>query len=55
MVVLNIQPRWEVAVCAQRAAHRRVWEKRKSNLELMIERETEAVWQLKRISEKLIR
>lgn len=39
----------EVAVCAQRAAHRKVWEKRKSDLETMIEREKEAVWQLKQI------
>jgi len=43
----------EVAVCAQRAAHRKVWESRKSNLELITERETEAVWQLKRIVEQL--
>ena len=43
----------EVAVCAQKAAHRRVWERRKSNLEPMIGREEEAIWQLGRIIEKL--
>jgi hypothetical protein len=43
----------EVAVCAQRAAHRKMWERRKSNLEPMIEREREAAWQLKRITETL--
>jgi hypothetical protein len=43
----------EVAVCAQRAAHRKVWETRKSNLELIIEREAEAVWQLKQIVDAL--
>jgi hypothetical protein len=43
----------KVAVCAQRAAHRKAWENRKSNLEPMIEGETEAAWQLKNIVEKL--
>lgn len=43
----------EVAVCAQRAAHRKVWENRKCGLEPMIEREMEAVWQLKQIVDKL--
>jgi hypothetical protein len=46
----------EVAVCAQRAAHRKVWENRKNDLEPMTAREAEAAWQLKRIlSELLIR
>jgi hypothetical protein len=44
----------EVAVCAQVAAHRKVWESRKSNIEPMIEREKEAAWQLERIVRKLI-
>lgn len=44
----------EVAVCAQKAAHRKMWEKRKSDLEPMLEREIEATWQLKRIVERLI-
>jgi hypothetical protein len=43
----------EVAVCAQRAAHRKVWENRKSDLEPMTERELEAAWQLKQIIDKL--
>jgi hypothetical protein len=43
----------EVAVCAQRAAHRKIWENRKSNLEPMSEREKEATWQLKQIVSKL--
>src|ERR1044072_744397 len=43
----------EVAVCAQKAAHGKMWEKRKSDLEPMIEREVEATWQLKRIVERL--
>jgi len=44
----------EVAVCAQKAAHRNAWESRRNNLELMIERETEATWQLNRIAEKFL-
>jgi hypothetical protein len=43
----------EVAVCAQRAAHRKVWENRKSNLEPITEREVEAAWQLKQIVDQL--
>jgi hypothetical protein len=43
----------EVAVCAQIAAHRKVWESRGSNLEPMIERENEAAWQLAQIIKKL--
>lgn len=43
----------EVAVCAQRAVHRKAWESRKSNLELITEREAEAVWQLKQIVDEL--
>ncbi len=43
----------EVAVCAQKAAHRKMWENRKSNLEPMIGRENEAAWQLSQIVEKL--
>jgi|SRR5947209_10406570 len=39
----------EVAVCAQRAAHRKVWENRKSDLDLITGREMEATWQLKQI------
>lgn len=44
----------EVAVCTQRAAHRKAWESRKSNLELITERETEAVWQLRQIVDKFL-
>lgn len=43
----------EVAVCTQRAAHRKVWENRKSDLEPMTEREMEAAWQLKQIVDNL--
>ena len=43
----------EVALCAQKAAHRKVWESRKSNVEPMIAREKEAVWQLAQIVKKL--
>jgi hypothetical protein len=39
----------EIAVCSQIAAHRNVWESRRSNVEAMIEREIEAVWQLEKI------
>jgi hypothetical protein len=44
----------EVAVCTQKAAHRKAWETRKSNLELITEREAEAVWQLKQIADKFL-
>jgi hypothetical protein len=44
----------EVAVCAQRAAHRKVWENRKNDLELMTAREAEAAWQLKLIVGELM-
>lgn len=44
----------EVAVCAQRAAHRKVWESRESDLELITEREAEAVWQLRQIVDKFL-
>jgi|ERR1051325_2540083 hypothetical protein len=44
----------EVAVCAQRAAHRKVWENRKNDLEPMTARETEAAWQLKQIAGELL-
>jgi hypothetical protein len=43
----------DVALWSQNAAHRRAWENRRSNFEPMIGREKEAVWQLKRIVEKL--
>lgn len=43
----------EVAVCTQVAAHRKEWERRKSNVEPMIAREEEATWQLKQIIERL--
>jgi hypothetical protein len=43
----------EVAVCAQRAAHRKAWENRKNDLETMTEREKEAAWQLKQIVDTL--
>lgn len=39
----------EIAVCSQIAAHRNAWESRRSNIEPMIEREMEAVWQLEKI------
>lgn len=45
-----VQP---VALHAQRAAHYKEWETRKSNLELMIGREKEATWQLVRIAKIL--
>jgi len=44
----------EVAVCAQRAAHRKAWESRKSNLELIIQREEEAMWQLRQIVDRFL-
>jgi hypothetical protein len=44
----------EVAVCAQRAAHRNVWENRKNDLEPITKRETEAAWQLKQIVGELL-
>lgn len=43
----------EIAVCAQIAAHRNVWEKRRSNTEPVIARETEAAWQLGQIVDRL--
>lgn len=43
----------DVALWAQHAAHRMAWESRESDFEPMIESEREAVWQLKRIVEKL--
>lgn len=43
----------EVAVCTQIAAHRNVWEHRKSNVEPIVAREKEAAWQLTQILEKL--
>jgi hypothetical protein len=43
-----------VARHTQRAAHRKLWESRKSNLQPMTGREKEATWQLKRIVEMLI-
>lgn len=43
----------EVAVCSQIAAHRKIWESKKSNTEPMIEREKEAAWQLECIIEVL--
>lgn len=43
----------EVAVCAQIAAHRNIWEHRKNNVEPMLLREKEACWQLVRILKKL--
>lgn len=42
-----------VATHCQRATHRKVWESRKSDLELMIGGEKEALWQLSRILEVL--
>lgn len=42
-----------VALHTQRAAHRKEWESRKSNLEPMVVREKEATWQLAYIVEKL--
>jgi hypothetical protein len=43
----------EVAVSAQLAAHRHMWESRKSITEPMTAREKEATWQLAQIIEKL--
>ena len=43
----------EVAVCSQIAAHRYMWENRKSISEPMIAREKEAAWQLAQVVEKL--
>jgi hypothetical protein len=39
----------EVSVCAQRAAHHKAWENRRSDFEPIVGRETEAAWQLKLI------
>lgn len=44
----------DIALWAQNAAHRKAWEIRKGDFELMISREREAVWQLKRIIRKLV-
>lgn len=43
-----------VAVHTQRAAHRRAWETRKSNVQPITAREEEAAWQLSRIVNALI-
>lgn len=43
----------EAAVCSQIAAHRKVWESKKSNTDPMLEREKEAAWQLERINDLL--
>ena len=43
----------DVALWAQNAAHRKAWEIRHSDFEPIIDREKEAVWQLKRIVRKL--
>jgi hypothetical protein len=43
----------DVALWSQNAVHLKEWESRRSNFEPMIEREREAVWQLKHIVEKL--
>lgn len=39
----------QVAVYAQKAAHREVWESKKTNAEPLIAREIEAAWQLEQI------
>ena len=39
----------QVAIYAQKAAHRDAWESKKSNVEPMIAREIEAAWQLEQI------
>jgi hypothetical protein len=44
----------DVALWSQNAAHLKKRENRRSNFEPMVGRETEAVWQLKRIASKLI-
>jgi hypothetical protein len=43
----------DVALWSQNAAHRKEWESRKSNFELMTKREKEAIWQLKLIAKRL--
>ena len=43
-----------VAIWTQNAAHRMKWQDRKSNVQLMIGREMEAVWQLKQIMMRII-
>lgn len=43
----------QVAFCAQRAAHRKEWESRTSDVEPMMGREREAAWQLALIAERL--
>ncbi len=42
-----------VAIYTQRAVHREAWERRDSNLQLMIGREKEAMWQLRHIIKKI--
>ena len=44
----------DVALWAQNAVHLKKWENRRSNFEPMTGKEREAMWQLKRIVEKLI-
>jgi hypothetical protein len=43
----------EVAICSQVAAHRNAWENRRNDLELLVEREKEAAWQLAQIASRL--
>jgi len=43
----------DVARYAQLAAHHQEWESRKSNTELMVNREKEASWQLRQIAKRL--
>src|SRR5205085_5362921 len=43
----------DVALWSQNAAHRREWESRKSNYELILGREKEAIWQLRLIAKRL--
>jgi hypothetical protein len=45
----------DVALWSQNATHRRDWESRRSNFELLTGMEREALWQLERIVEKLTR
>lgn len=42
-----------VAIYAQRATHREMWERRNSNLQLMTGREREATWQLRHVVKKI--
>lgn len=54
---LNCEDAGEAARLAafhtQIAAHREIWESRKSNFQLMVKKEKEATWQLKHIVEKI--